>query len=221
MAGNQFSRRDIFLRSIFSRSAREESSPKEPAYAPQPDEMPTVPPSAERILERIAAEPAYRLILPKLLEFCVAPRSGQEIHDKMLHFPEMRIALHTPEILLTWMVQSGAIAARQEHPDEENTAKQWQTTEAGMEALACSDPIERMNRLWEQYPDYTEIFRKVLDFCVSGRALPEIEYLLRIQPELENPKVYPSYLIDRLEFSGGLEWNGKWQTTEAGKTFLL
>jgi len=57
----------------------------------------------------------------------------------------------------------------------------------------------------------------ILEFCCAGRSLSEIECLLLAHPGLQNPQVYPSYLVDRLEFAGALEWTGKWRTTETGR----
>ena len=45
----------------------------------------------------------------------------------------------------------------------------------------------------------------------------EIEALVQNDPVLAALKVYPSFLIEGLEAAGGLEWVGKWRTTEAGK----
>ncbi|MDR0842551.1 MAG: hypothetical protein LBP68_03925 [Acidobacteriota bacterium] len=168
------------------------------------------PVSPERIQKRIAAEPVYRLLLPRLLAFCAEPRSGKEIRDAMQDLPEMRTALHTPEMLLTWMVEVGAIAGHK----RDTAATLWQTTEAGMAAIAGDDPAERLRRLLEEEAVYGDIYRRVLEFCTDGRTLSEIEALLRAHPALENPKVFPAYLVDRLEFAGALEWTGdKWQTT--------
>ena len=88
------------------------------------------------------------------------------------------------------------------------------------EATAADDPAERLRRLLEQDPDYADVYRTVLGFCFEERSISEIEHLLRENPALENPKVYPSYLIDRLEFAGALEWTGKWLTTLTGKELL-
>ena len=40
------------------------------------------------------------------------------------------------------------------------------------------------------------------------------------RPGLQNPRVYPSYLVDRLEFAGVMKWVGKWRVTETGKEIL-
>jgi len=66
-------------------------------------------------------------------------------------------------------------------------------------------------------PRYREVYDRLLEYCVEPRTRAEIEALLQNHPALESPKIYPGYLIDRLESAGGLEWTGKWRTTLAGK----
>ena len=89
-----------------------------------------------------------------------------------------------------------------------------------MEETAADGPAERLRQLFEQEPYYADVYRMVLGFCFEERSISEIEHLLRENPALENPRIYPSYLIDRLEFVGALEWTGKWRTTTTGKELL-
>jgi len=213
--GNQISRRNLFRRSLGIRAPKDEGRPKEspPESAPVdvlPDPVAAENAAPEKILKRIDAEPAYRLVLQRLLAFCCEPRSSREIFDELQCYSGMKTAAHTPKNLLAWMVEAGAIAG---HDEEGSEATLWRTTEAGIEAMAGRDPAERLRRLLDEDPIYADIYRKVLEFCAEDRSISEIEYLLRAHPTLQNPKVYPSYLIDRLEFAGALEWTGKWRTT--------
>jgi hypothetical protein len=215
VSGESISRRAWFRRSLGVRQLRE-TRPKEQPQEAITDAAEPAPATAEQVLYRIAAEPAYRLILSQLLEFCITPHTASEIENWLLGFPEMRATFHPPELLLQWMVQSGGIAPVHESPE----LGLWHTTEAGLEALARSCPSERLRLLLNEEPAYKEIYQQLLEFCITGKATGEIEGLLCVNPILENPKVYPNYLIDRLETAGGLEWNGQWQTTETGKLFL-
>jgi hypothetical protein len=215
VSGETISRRAWFRRSLGSRLKQEEF-PKASLPEAVLDRTVPGPATAEQVLYRIAAEPAYRLILPQLLEFCITPHTASEIRDWLLSFPEMQATFHPPELLLQWMVQSGGIAPVCENP----ALELWSTTEAGREALACNSPSDRLGRLLQEEPTYKEIYQQLLEFCLLAKSTSEIEDLLRANPVLENPKIYPNYLIGRLETAGGLEWTGQWLTTEAGKLFL-
>ena len=218
--GDPISRRNLFRRSLGLRTPENKGESNKPPAEPEADDVPlkTAAPEGgvtpEKILKRINAEPAYRLILQRLIAFCSEPRSSREIYDELLYYPEMRTAAHTPKMLLKWMVEAGAIAG---HAGEGRETALWLTTEAGMEAVAGHDPAERLRRLLEEEPAYADIYRKILEFCSEEHSLPDIEYLLYAHPALQNPKIYPSYLVDRLEFAGALEWTGKWRATETGK----
>lgn len=165
-------------------------------------------------MERIAAEPSYQQVLCRLLEFCTNPRTGREINAWMLPFPEMRIGLQSPGVLLRWMVEAGGIA--QQGWDGEDDL--WETTEAGWAALEKNDPVQRLRHLAAEEPQNIDTYRLILDFCQTPRSREEIEALVYREGNLSDPKVYPSYYIDRLEAAGGLEWTGRWVTTEPGRS---
>ncbi len=167
-----------------------------------------------KIVDRIAAEPAYRTSLYKLLMFCATPRTAAEVDKELCAWPEMGAALHPPQALLAWLVQAGGIeqlAAAQDGP-------QWQTTEAGRKAVELHGPAERLVQLLAREPACHDLYSRVLAFCLTPRARTEIEALVQDDPILAALKVYPSFLIEGLEAAGGLEWVGKWRTTDAGKT---
>ncbi len=173
--------------------------------------------AVSKILARIKAEPSYRNILHRLLAFCVTPCSAGQMREKLLSFPEMATALHSPEAVAAWMIADGGIEAIS--PDEEDTL--WQTTEAGRKVVEQHGASARLMQLLANEPHYLEIYKQVLAFCQTPRTMGEIDHLLQDNPALENPKVYASYFIDRLEAAGGLEWEGKWRTSEAAKPFIV
>ena len=222
---NHISRRNLIRNSLGGfKTLYNECESKEPSYSPADDEVSpetvaneVVTP--ETIMKKIDSDYVYRLILQRLLAFCSEPKSSNEIHEELMYFPDMRQkGAHTPETLLTWMIDAGAVA---EHMEEGAETKRWLTTEAGMEAIAAHDPSERLRRLLEEEPGYVDIYRMILEFCSEERSLDEIERILIAHPGLKSPQVYPSYLVERLEFAGALEWTGGvWHITETGKESL-
>ena len=222
---NPVSRRNLLRGSLGdSQTLEDKCEPKELVCEPAPGDVLSASVASEevtpeKIMKRINSEYAYRLILQSLLAFCSEPRSVQEIHEELMYVPWMHNkAAHTPETLLTWMVEAGAIA---EHIEEGTETALWMTTEAGMEAIAAHDSAERLRRLLEEEPGYVGIYRMILEFCSNERTLDEIENLFIGHPGLQSPHVYPSYLVDRLEFTGALEWTGEgWLITETGKESL-
>lgn len=174
--------------------------------------------SAEKkILDLLSRERSYRLVFYKILKFCANPRATAEVEEEVLSFPEMKTAIHPPNILLGWLEEVGGI----ERVVVEEEEERWQTTEAGKRVAEVEAPGKRLLELLSKEPVYSEIYIQVLMFCQAPRKRTEIEELLEGNPVMEKPKVYPTFFIQGLEEAGGLEWVDKhWRTTEAGKRGL-
>jgi len=169
-----------------------------------------------KVLQRITSEPAYRAALYKILDFCRTERSTAAIKEEVHSYPEMRLALQSPQVLLSWLVQAGGI----ELIEDEKGSQVFVTTQAGRNVVRLESPIRRIGHLLAQDLDYRDIYLQVLQSCLAPKTKGEIEAMLDGNPVLENPKVYPSFVIGKLEEAGGLEWDGKWRTTQRGKEFL-
>jgi hypothetical protein len=177
------------------------------------DFPPSVESAEQRLLQQVTAEPVYRLVLYKILKFCETPRLAANVENEIHSFPEMKLAIHTPNTLLRWLEEANGV----ERVVLENEVQCWQTTQTGKKVAAAQAPEIRLRELIAQTPAYHDIYIQVLQFCETPRTRTEIEKLLQGSPILEHPKVYPSFFIQNLESVGGLEWVGKWRTTEAGK----
>lgn len=169
-----------------------------------------------RILQRITAEPAYRGVLYKILAFCETVRSSADVEREVLSYPEMTVAAQSPQNLLSWMVQVGAV----EQVSVEDGDFKWCTTAAGRNAVRTADPRKRLADLLSGDASYRDIYLRVLRTCRVPQTRSDVEALLRDEPILENPKIYASYFIEALEHAGGLEWSEKWRATQAGLEFV-
>lgn len=174
-----------------------------------------------KILRKISAEPVYRVVLYKILALCETVRSSTEIDQAVRSFPEMKTALQSPQVLLSWLVQEGGIeqVAAKEAADKEQDPM-WCTTQPGRAVVENESPANRLVRLLAQEPIYHDIYLQVLRACISPKSKAEVESILRGNPVLETPKVYASFFLEGLEAAEGIEWNSKWCTTNAGKMFV-
>lgn len=167
----------------------------------------------KEILDLISSEPSYRLVFYKILKFCETPRLASEVEEEVLSFPEMKTAIHFPNILLGWLGEVGGIERVVVEEKE-----RWQTTDAGKKVAEMEAPEKRLLELIAKEPVYSEVYTQVLKFCQTPRTRAEIEELLQGNPVMEELKVYPTFFIQGLEEAGGLEWvDQKWRTTEAAK----
>lgn len=170
----------------------------------------------EKILDLIPSEPGYRMVFYKILKFCETPRPISEVEGEVLSFPQMKTAIHSPNILLGWLEEAGGIERVVVEEEE-----RWQTTQAGKKVAEMEAPEKRLLELMDKEPAYSQFYMQVLKFCQTPRTRAEIEGLLEGNPVMEEPKVYPKFFIQGLEEAGGLEWvDKKWRTTEAAKGVL-
>jgi hypothetical protein len=172
--------------------------------------------ATNKVLQRIAAEPAYRIVLYKILEYCDPVRHSSDVERTILAIPEMKGAMHSPQLLLSWLKDVGAIEQRAAEKGE----VMWCTTSAGRNAVSKESYDSSLVRLLAQEFIYQDIYLQVLQACLSPKSRMEIETMLKGNPILEEPKVYPSFFIENLEEARGLEWDEKWKTTSDGKVFL-
>lgn len=169
-----------------------------------------------KVLQRMAAEPANKIVLYKILEYCITAHSDSDVERTILSFPEMKTAVHSPELLLTWLENAGGI----EHLTGDNGEIVWFTTPAGRNVVESDSFSNRLIRLFAQETIYQSIYLQIFQACLSPKSRKEIESMMEHNPILKESNVYPSYFIEKLEEAGGLQWDEKWQITSAGKDFL-
>lgn len=178
-------------------------------------EQPSLEERTEKIIERIQNEPAYRTVLYKILAHCQVARLNEDLEKTILSFPEMRAAMHTPQEILSWLENCGAIEKR-----NENDKVMWCTTEAGVNAVEKESFQNQMTRLFINEPEYQESFLEILKACLEPKSLSEIESFFNANPKMKETGVFASYFIEKLERAGGLVWDRKWKITSIGKEFL-
>jgi hypothetical protein len=170
----------------------------------------------KKLLDRITQEPAYRLVLYKILKFCETSRSAAETEKEILAYPEMKTAILSPSVLLSWLQESGGLERVVERKDE-----RWQTTEVGKKVVEMETPGKRILELISKESEYSETYVQVLGFCQTPKTRVEIEEWFKGNPVTQELKAYPAFFIQRLEDVGGIEWvDQHWRTTVSGKGVL-
>ena len=90
----------------------------------------------------------------------------------------------------------------------------------GKNAVSIERPEAKLNNLLAREPAYRDINLQILRSCLVPKETNEIESMLSANPVLEKPKVLASYFVGELEKAGGVEWDGKWRTTPAGRMLV-
>jgi len=168
-----------------------------------------------KVHQRIVSEPAYKIILYKMLTFCQVARSSTDITKEVLSYPDMKGSLQSVSVLLSWLIECGGIEDVVVAGMDRNNLV-LRTTVAGKAVLDKENSGDKLAELFIHEPNYHGVYMQLLATCVSPKTRVEIEAMLRGNPILESPKVYANYFIETLETAGGLEWRDKWQTTRMG-----
>ena len=167
-----------------------------------------------KIFNLISREHPYRLVFYKVLKYCEMPRISSEVEQQILLSPEMKTAIHSPSILLGWLEEFGGIKRIVVDGEDEK----WQTTDIGKKVAEMETPRKRLLELVSKEPGYSGFYMQILRFCETPRTSVEIEDMFRGNTAMEQTRVHPTFFIQRLEDSGGLEWvDKKWRTAEAAK----
>ena len=128
----------------------------------------------------------------------------------------MQTAIHSPEILLSWMIEAGGIEQIPSEEREEN----WQTTVVGEQVLDQNAPMKQLSQLFSQEPLHRDDLVRVLEYCETAKTTSEIERCLNDRHDPSSNSLPVMQSIQTLEKVGGLEWIGKWHTTESGRAIL-
>lgn len=97
----------------------------------------------------------------------------------------------------------------------------------GSELLVEYGGDKKLRELFASKPQYTDVFTKILEACVTpeGCSRAELEQIIDAMPQLApdergQKNIYPQYFIDSLETVDGIVWQGSWHTTETGRTVM-
>lgn len=113
-------------------------------------------------------------------------------------------------------------------PEDADVRETLAITEDGRRLLEDHDPRNTLYALFQSHPHYADVYRAVLWACDgrSGCMREELEEQIKAMPQLlpdattGQTRVYPQYFIDALQSAGGIEWDGAWRTTDAGRAAM-
>lgn len=233
---------------IESASAAQPAPAAQPAAASAPAAQPDEADVAH-LLETVYRHPRHRELYYKTLAFCQEERTVDEAEDFLEEQPEFTSALQMSTVLVNVLIEEGGLAyseydaqgvlitedrleeLRTQGADEDSLYDLvWRrcvtATPAARAVIALLDPAQRVRSYATSVPERMRIYRTLLDFCLTPRALDDIRELLDGDPALAPSertswqKLHASFFIDRMDEAGGLVWQGGWVTTAAGRAFL-
>lgn len=104
---------------------------------------------------------------------------------------------------------------------EEEPEGTWKTTQAGLDYLESIDPERQFDEALAAHPEIDDVFYDVIAYCQEhSRNITDIVKRFEDDARLGPDTYYASYVVDRLEEIGALEWRGNWRPTELGEKLL-
>ena len=198
----------------------------------------------ERITTLFERMMSHQKVLMSVLELCEKPTSSNEIDEKITDLQQYHHSVYTPLTFCNLLERAGAIIKT----DAEGTSLEdlvqeplkivkdgveywivapspeiyWAMSEDGRNYYDAYKPIEQIKHVYEEEPQYAEIFTTVLNMCKAsgGAQVKTIGDVVDDDPIVQKPKRYAMYFIDKLERAGALDWQNAWVITDAGLSFL-
>lgn len=195
--------------------------------------------------ESVTKHPLNREILYKILAYCADERLLSDLEQYVASCPEFRGATQNPHHmaltlkdaygleLIEWdqegceIMPERKLGLNEDELDDLVDTQSFRSTEVGSRFVELHHPQARLVELLDLAPERASTYRELLEFISEApRSYPQIETLLRGKPVLEafvdgeRIVMQPSVFVDKLERSGALVWDGKWNLTKEGTAFL-
>lgn len=198
----------------------------------------------ERIEALFEQMPTLQKMLFDILAFAQEPIASADLEHEITLLKEHHHSIYDPLTLCGLLEQAGALEKTDEAGASLESLVQeplqvtidgvlywevapapeiyWCMTSEGKEQYATYQPLEQIRACFEAEPQYENIFNTVLDMCArdGGSSVKLIGDVVDDEPEVQNPKRYAMYFIDKLERAGAVEWNGQWVITNYGQEYL-
>ena len=204
--------------------------------------------NAEDVKERIdtlfAQMPTLERMLIDILERCRNPIASAELDAQVAELQRYHHSIYSPLTLCGLLERAGAIYKSDEEGNSlENLVQEplkveiegvefwrvapapavfWAISPEGRERYEAYKPAEMIKEVFAAEPHYKRFFLTALKLCAQpgGVTVKVVDDVLVDEPELQKPRRYAMYFIDKLEKAGALQWGDTWKATDAGREFL-
>ena len=211
---------------------------------PSGDDVRDERPARERLAELMARLGSQRDTAVAVLRLCAAPQTVDALKPEVARLQRQNFSVLDAPILCNLLERAGGLAkvtptgepypadAGEPQLVEEDGASYyevrpappvcWATTSEGRDLAAEQNPAQALKHLLESEEEYRAVYVDILARCATegGMAMKALDSEFKDHPQLQEPRRYASYFIDRLEAAGGVAWTGSWETTDTGRALL-
>ncbi len=181
-----------------------------------------------------------RRVLLGVLELCREPRAAQEVAAYVNEAQQANRSVYSAGAILSLLEEAGGISrvsaegcprgcepVEPEHVVVDGveylrTARPtplfWKTSEAGLRVLADDRPLERAEALFEDDTAYLPVYKTALELCCqdAGMSAAQLGHAIDGLDLVQEPRLFASHFMERLERAGAVEWHDAWHTTDIG-----
>lgn len=194
-------------------------------------------PAEERIADLFDHMPGLRGELISVIEACRSLRKEEELCDIVDALRERRHSVYSGLAFCRMLEKAGALRHVRENGDsfdEESLlpetvvedgveyiqaavppASYWVATEAGLAYAEADDPEMRARAVVRADEEYASVYKFILERCAQGGATgKELAGVIEAHPSTQEPRLYATHFIKKLEDAGAIAWNGSWVLSE-------
>lgn len=200
--------------------------------------------AAERIDALFNQMPTLDRMLVKILGLGLKPIANEDMNERVAELQKSHHAIYSPLTMCNLLERAGALIQCDENGTSLEDFEQeplritedgveywqvapapplyWTVTPEGRERFEAYNPAQMIAEVFDAEPEYRKFFLTTLNVCAQpgGAGMKVVDDLISDAPELQKPRRYAMYFIDKLEKAGALEWGDTWKTTEAGNKYL-
>lgn len=194
----------------------------------------------ESLCKRAAKQPLNKEIYRLILCDCAEPKKLSVLESIVAHYPEYKSATLSPFHLINFLVECKAlcknpldvdgneiredILATLSEEDVFDLVEDYELslTDVGEKYCSATDPSMRIRNAFEAKPQYSAIYREILNYCREPRSYEEVKAWIKNEiaqsDHLQNVvgKNDVSSFLGSMEQAGSLRWEGGWKTTAEG-----
>ena len=198
------------------------------------------PKALEKLMEHMATR---RSSLLGILDFCREAHEAAEVDACASKLQTHNASVYDGAALCSMLQQAGALetvtdegkaAEADDEPQIEvvdgveylrpakPTQKLWKTTEIGRAYLDSFDPKADLAHLLADDAAYMDIYLRVLDMCADegGTTTAALSAAIDKDPLVQAPRLFAQHFTERLEKAGAVAWDGVWEITDLGRSYL-
>lgn len=190
----------------------------------------------------VKSQPSLHTVFWKILGFCQAPRSSDEMKAFVADLQAHRRSVYEAADYCRMLEECQCLKRvdAEGRPYDSTLAAPtlveidgqeclvaaqpltlfWETTDKGKTAYEEEKPLEALMNCIAQHGSYRSVYARILDLTSveGGMSIADIKADVNALPEVGFPAKTAQFFIEHLQRYQAIEWDGTWKITKLGET---